>query len=73
MNKLFKLIKLSNTSIINVCSYSRKSNNILRNKYWYRNPDGQYKEFNESITVLPDEFKEQGNILLIILTLNNML
>ena len=67
MNHLFKSIKKlssssssSSSSIINVCSYSRKSNNILRNRYWYRNPDGQFKEYNESITVLPDEFKEQG-------------
>ena len=41
-------------------SYSGK--NITRNKYWDRNPDGTYKEFNESITVLPKEFADQGLI-----------
>lgn len=42
-----------------VCAYSRNSKNIMRNRYWYRNQDGSYKEYNESITVLPDEFKDQ--------------
>lgn len=43
-----------------VDSYSRRGSNILRGKYWFRNPDGTYKEHNESITVLPEEFADQG-------------
>ena len=43
-----------------VDTYSRRGSNILRGKYWFRNLDGTYKEHNESITVLPEEFADQG-------------
>lgn len=43
-----------------VDSYSRRGSNILRGKYWFRNPDGTYKEHDESVTVLPEEFADQG-------------
>lgn len=42
-----------------VNSYGTRSKNILRNRYEYRNKDGSYKEFNESIQVLPKEFETQ--------------
>ena len=34
--------------------------NILRNRYRHRNKDGSFKDYNESITLLPEEFKHQG-------------
>lgn len=40
--------------------YSNKSKNILRSRYWARNKDGTNKEYNESITLIPEEFKDQG-------------
>ena len=40
--------------------YSKRSSNILRGKYWFRNQDGTYKEHDESVTVLPEEFADQG-------------
>lgn len=39
-------------------AYSTRSKNILRNRYPHRNKDGTYKEYNESITVLPEEFAQ---------------
>ena len=42
-------------------SYSNQSKNILRNRYQHRNKDGSFKEYNESITILPKEYEEQGN------------
>ena len=47
------------TSFIQKSSYSSRSRNILRNRYNYRNKDGTFKEYNESIQVLPKEFEEQ--------------
>ena len=41
-------------------AYSRGVRNILRNRYPFRNADGTYKEYNESITVVPKEFEKQG-------------
>ncbi len=44
-------------------AYSRKvGNGILRSKYWARNQDGTYKDYNESITILPEEFADQGSL-----------
>lgn len=40
-------------------AYSTRGKNILRNRYPHRNKDGTYKEFNESITVVPEEFAQQ--------------
>ncbi len=60
MNRTINLLKSVKSLQLTQCSYSRNSQNILRNRYWYRNKDGQYKEYNESITVIPEEFKEQG-------------
>ena len=55
------LSKLSaSATLVQAKNYSKKPNNILRDRYWDRNRDGSYKEYNESITVLPEEFKEQG-------------
>ena len=42
--------------------YTRQGNNITRGRYWNRDKEGKYKEFDESITLLPDEFKGQGNL-----------
>ena len=44
-------------------SYARKNNAILQGRYWYREKDGRYKEYNESITLIPEEFKDQGKVL----------
>ncbi len=48
---------------LSTARYSNKTRNIIRNRYYYRNKDGSYKEYNESITVLPEEFKDQGKFL----------
>lgn len=53
--------KCLNTACLNQTqAYSKRSKNILRSRYWARNKDGTNKEYNESITLIPDEFKDQG-------------
>ena len=52
----------SSVLLVQAEAYSRKAGSgILRGKYWARNQDGTYKDYNESITILPEEFAEQGN------------
>jgi hypothetical protein len=52
-SRLFFINQTSNYS-------SRGVRNILRNRYDYRNKDGSFKEYNESITLIPKEFEHQG-------------
>ena len=47
-----------NKTFIN--EYSRRATNILRNRYVHRNKDGSYKEYNETITLIPERYKDQG-------------
>ena len=42
-------------------AYSTRSKNVLRNRYPFRNKDGSFKEYNETITIVPKEYEEQGN------------
>ena len=69
-SKLFSFVKACcvTFSQVNNYAYSRVSRprNILRNRYNYRNPDGSYKVYNESITFIPKEFEKQGKLLSII-------
>ncbi|CAF0802913.1 unnamed protein product [Brachionus calyciflorus] len=63
MNRLTKnclvLLKPISSTQIKIAEYSSKTKNILRNRYSYRNKDGTYKEFNESITIVPKELEQQ--------------
>jgi hypothetical protein len=52
-SKLFLINQSSNYS-------TRGVRNILRNRYSYRNNDGSFKEYNESVTLIPKEFEHQG-------------
>ena len=48
---------------IYMAEYSKRSKDILRNRYVHRNKDGSFKEFNETVTILPKEYEEQGLFL----------
>ncbi|RNA15230.1 28S ribosomal mitochondrial [Brachionus plicatilis] len=48
-----------NVRSVLAAAYSTRSKNILRQRYQHRNKDGTFKEFNESITVVPKEFEQQ--------------
>jgi hypothetical protein len=61
---LFSLKSACQFLIVNqsYLNYSTRGvRNILRNRYNYRNQDGSFKEYNESITLIPKEFEHQGN------------
>lgn len=69
MEQIFKVLKpipiLNRTILITANSksarnYSRNVKHILRNRYPHRNMDGTYKEYNETITIVPKEFEKQG-------------
>ena len=65
----FNLLRnFNNKNSINkifVNEYSRASGNILRNRYVHRNKNGSFKEYNESITIIPEKYKNQGIYFLI--------
>lgn len=58
MNQPLRFIPLINLQLTR--GYAKGVKNILRNKYPYRNQDGTYMEYNESITIVPKEFEKQG-------------
>jgi hypothetical protein len=47
-------------NVVQVKTYAARSRNILRNRYNYRNSDGTYKEYNESIQIIPKELEKHG-------------
>lgn len=62
--RIFKMnrfgVKIApNVKNVIAAKYSTRGKNILRNKYPHKNSDGTFKEYNESITVLPKEFEQQ--------------
>jgi hypothetical protein len=56
--------KIPNLTIL--AHYSRNSQDILRNRYSHRNKDGSFKEYNETVTIIPKEYEEQGLCLKIL-------
>lgn len=73
MNKSFKIcLSNINNALVNrilerkipnltmLAQYSRNSQDILRNRYPHRNKDGSFKEYNETVTIVPKEYEEQG-------------
>lgn len=64
MNKSILFASTNFTKLTNFTQtswYSGRVKNILRNRYPYRNDDGTFKEFNESVTIVPKEFEQQGD------------
>jgi hypothetical protein len=52
------------TGFIQCQNYANK--NILRNRYRYRNKDGSFRVFNETVDIVPEEFQAQGLLLLLL-------
>ncbi len=62
MNKLAQFMLPMTCSKLQVASYRNLRNlrDILADRYSHRNKDGSYKRYNETITLVPEKYKNQG-------------